>query len=149
MDRIVTFLLLLVSALLLVPGCIADEQAAVETTEIVADVEVTEEAVEEAIAFDYTADMNTTALNMTSGQVVLVQLPEDETTGFEWNATLSEGLNLVSEDHMVAEGIENVTAFHQWYITAVNAGEQIFNSVEMKEDSEEIGTEYTLNILVE
>jgi len=49
MDRIVTFLLLLVSALLLVPGCIAEEQVAPEATDVVPEVPVVEEATEEVV----------------------------------------------------------------------------------------------------
>ena len=47
MDRIVTFLLLLVSALLLVPGCIAEEQVIPETTEVVPEALVASDATEE------------------------------------------------------------------------------------------------------
>lgn len=145
MDRIVTFLLLLVSAVLLVPGCIADEQAA---TDIVPEVNVTEEVAAAAQAFDVTADVNTTAMNMTQNQVVLVTLPE--TSGYEWNTTVSEGLTLLNETHVdAAEGAENATALHQMFVQAVAAGEQTIKSVEQKADSEETGSEYTLTILVE
>ncbi|PWR70313.1 protease inhibitor I42 family protein [Methanospirillum stamsii] len=156
MDRIVTFLLLLVSAVLLAPGCIADEQAVSEVTEIVPEVTVTEEVTEtvteevtaEVPAFDVTADMNTTALNMTQNQIVLVTLPE--TSGYEWNTTVSEGLTLLNETHVdAAEGDESATALHQMFVQAVAAGEQTIKSVEQKADSEETGSEYTLTILVE
>ena len=148
MDRIVTFLLLLVAAVLLVPGCIAEEQAAPEVTEVAPEMNITEEVSDEAPVFDVTADVNTTALNMTQNQVVLVELPE--TSGFEWNVTLSDGLTLVDEIHVDAEeGVENGTASHQWFVEAVTLGEQTFTGVEKMAESEETGSEYTLNILVE
>ena len=86
MDRIVTFLLLLVSALLLVPGCIAEEQVAPEATEVVPEVPVVEEATEEVVeevagevqaeevtevvaeelpVYNVTANVNSTEINMT------------------------------------------------------------------------------------
>ncbi len=167
MDRIVTFLLLLVSALLLVPGCIAEEQVAPEATEVVPEVPVVEEATEavveevagevpveevtEVIAeelpvYNVTADVNVTELNMTVGQIAMIELPE--TTDFEWNVTATEGLTIVKDIHIDAvEG--TVGAFHQWFVEAVTAGEQSFSGVEKKADSEETGSEYTLNILVE
>ncbi|MDX8550618.1 protease inhibitor I42 family protein [Methanospirillum sp. J.3.6.1-F.2.7.3] len=165
MDRIVTFLLLLVSAVLLVPGCIAEEQVAPEVLpegavleEVVEEAvaaqlpgeevveEVTEEITEEIFAYNVTADVNTTDINMTVGQVVMIELPE--TTDFEWNVTASEGLTIVNDTHIDAvEG--TVGAFHQWFVEAAAAGEQAFSGVEQKADSEETGSEYTLNILVE
>lgn len=163
MDRIVTFLLLLVSALLLVPGCIAEEQVAPEATQVAPEAAVVEEVVEEVTAevpaeavteeiaeemqaFNVTADVNTTELNMTVGQIVKIELPV--TTDFEWNVTASEGLSIVNETQI--DAIEGTAgAFHQWFVEAVAAGAQTFSGVEKKADSEETGSEYTLNILVE
>ncbi|PWR70314.1 protease inhibitor I42 family protein [Methanospirillum stamsii] len=162
MDRIVAFLLLLVSAVLLAPGCIADEQTVSEATEIVPEVTVTEEVTEtvteevtaEVPAFNVTADMNTTALNMTENQVVLVTLPENPTTGYTWNVTLSEGLTLVNDTYTqdaAEEGMTGVGGVHEWFVQAVGAGEQSFFGIEKQEWEEETGNEttYTLNILVE
>jgi len=173
MVRIVTFLLLLVSALLLVPGCIAEEQVAPEATEMVAEDAVTaeipaeevsevvteevteivnEEITEEMPAYNVTADMNTTELNMTLNQVVMVQLPENPTTGYTWNVTLSEGLTLLNETYVqdeAEEGMVGVGGVHEWILEAVAAGEETFFGIEQQVGSEEIGSEYTLNILVE
>ncbi|MCA1917213.1 protease inhibitor I42 family protein [Methanospirillum hungatei] len=169
MDRIVTFLLLLVSALLLVPGCIAEEQVTPEATEVVPEVpvvEATEEVVEEVAGevpveevaeetevteeelpvYNVTADINSTEINMTVGQIAMIELPV--TTDFEWNVTASEGLTIIKDIHIDAVD-ETVGAFHQWFVEAVAAGEQSFSGVEKKADSEETGSEYTLNILVE
>jgi inhibitor of cysteine peptidase len=167
MDRIVTFLLLLVSALLLVPGCIAEEQVAPEATEVVPEVPVVEEATEEVVeevagevqaeevtevvaeelpVYNVTADVNSTEINMTVGQIAMIELPV--TTDFEWNVTASEGLTIIKDIHVDAVD-ETVGAFHQWFVEAVAAGEQSFSGVEQKADSEETGSEYTLKILVE
>ncbi len=163
MDRIVTFLLLLVSALLLVPGCIAEEQVVPEATEVVPEVPVVEEATEEVAGelpveevtevvaeelpvYNVTADVNSTEINMTVGQIAMIELPV--TTDFEWNVTASEGLTIIKDIHVDAVD-ETVGAFHQWFVEAVAAGEQSFSGVEKKADSEETGSEYTLKILVE
>lgn len=151
MDRIVTLLLLLVSAILLVPGCIAEEQA---TTDIVPEVNMTEEAAVAVPAYNMTADMNITALNMTPQQVVLVSLPENPTTGFTWNVTLSEGLTLLNETYIqdaAPEGMAGVGGVHEWFVQAVTAGEQTFSGIEKQAWENETGNEttYSLNILVE
>ena len=157
MDRIVTFLLLLVAAVLLVPGCIAEEQAAPEITEVAPDMNATEEGTDSALVYDFTADINTTTLNMTLDQVALVQLPENPTTGYMWNVTLSAGLEFGDDPNgtyvqdAAPEGMVGVGGIHEWVIKAVETGEQTFSAIEKREWEEETGNEttYTLNILVE
>ena len=175
MDRIVTFLLLLVAAVLLVPGCIADEHVLSEEI-IVSEVEViepevseeTEVPAEEVVAEetevldeaevelvpDFIADVNTTELNMTLEQTVLVQLAENPTTGYTWNVTLSEGLVVLSDEYIqdeAEEGMVGVGGIHEWIIQAVETGEQTLFGIEKQEWEEETGEEntYTLAILVE
>lgn len=166
MDRIVSFLLLLVAAVLLIPGCIAEEQvtpeATVEATDAVAVTEVAAEnatveateVTEEAAGYDYTADQNMTALNMTVNQTALVQLPENPTTGYTWNVTLSDGLTLLNDTYVAdaaPEGMVGVGGIHKWVIEAVASGEQKFSGIEKQAWEKETGNEttYTLDILVE
>lgn len=176
MDRIVTFLLLLVAAVLLAPGCIAEEQVlseeiivseveviepevAEEETEVPAEEVVAEETevVEEAeveLVPDFIVDVNTTELNMTLEQTVLVQLAENPTTGYTWNVTLSEGLVVLSDEYIqdeAEEGMVGVGGVHEWIIQAVATGEQTLFGIEKQEWEEETGEEntYTLAILVE
>ena len=184
MDRIVMFLLLLVSALLLVPGCIAEEQVAPDATEIVpeavavveegvedtqaaseeddADVdededevlfEETEEIAEEELpVYDITADMNITELAVQMNEVVMISLPENLTTGYTWNVTLSEGLTLLNDVFIqdeAEEGMVGVGGVHEWFIEVIEAGEQTFSGIEQKAQSEETGSEYTLTLIVE
>lgn len=173
MDRIVTFLLLLVSALLLVPGCIAEEQVAPEATEVVPEVEVVEEVVEtvveevagevpveevtEVIAeelpvYNVTADVNVTELTVPMNEVVMISLPENPTTGYTWNVTLTEGLTLLNETYVqdeAEEGMVGVGGVHEWIIEAIATGEQTFYGIEQQAQSEETGSEYTLKLIVE
>lgn len=112
MDRIVTFLLVLVLALLLVPGCIAEELAAPLASDVAGEVlvaevttekvveDTTEETTEEVFAYNISADVNTTELNMTLNQVAMIQLSENPTTGFSWNVTLSDGLTLLNDRYV-------------------------------------------------
>lgn len=173
MDRIVTFLLLLVSALLLVPGCIAEEQVIPETTEVVPEALVASDATEEVtsevadevpaeeaeeIAGDelpvhnVTADVNTTELVVPMNEVIMISLAENPTTGYTWNVTLSEGLTLLNDVYVqdeAEEGMVGVGGVHEWFIEAVEAGEQTFYGIEQQAQSEETGSEYTLKLIVE
>ncbi len=163
MDRIVTFLLLLVSALLLVPGCIAEEQVTPAATEVAAVAPVveetaavagteaaTEQAAEELVVYNFTADVNTTELVVPVNEKIKVALPENPTTGFTWNVTLSEGLALLNETPVAAvEGMDGAGGIHEWIIQAITTGNQTFSGIEQKAESEETGSEYTLNLIVE
>ena len=177
MDRIVTFLLLLVSALLLVPGCIAEEQVIPETTEVVPEALVASDATEEVVeevagevadevpaeeaeeipgaelpVYNVTADVNTTELVVPMNEVIMISLAENPTTGYTWNVTLSEGLALLNDVYVqdeAEEGMVGVGGVHEWFIEAVEAGEQTFYGIEQQAQSEETGSEYTLKLIVE
>ncbi|MCA1917214.1 protease inhibitor I42 family protein [Methanospirillum hungatei] len=166
MDRIVTLLLVLGFALLLVPGCIAEEQGAPLAPDVAAEVPVAEEATEEVVeetteetteevfAYNVSADVNTTELNMTLNQVALIQLSENPTTGFSWNVTLSDGLTLLSDRYVqdpTPEGMVGVGGVHEWYVEAVAAGNQTFDGIYKQPWEEMVGNEttYSLAILVE
>lgn len=173
MDRIVTFLLLLVSALLLVPGCIAEEQVIPETTEVVPEALVASDATEEVTSevadevpaeeaeeiagdelpvYNVTADVNTTELVVPMNEVIMISLAENPTTGYTWNITLSEGLALLKDVYVqdeAEEGMVGVGGVHEWFIEAVEAGEQTFYGIEQQAQSEETGSEYTLKLIVE
>lgn len=173
MDRIVTFLLLLVSALLLVPGCIAEEQVIPETTEVVPEALVASDATEEVTSevadevpaeeaeeiagdelpvYNVTADVNITELVVPMNEVIMISLAENPTTGYTWNITLSEGLALLKDVYVqdeAEEGMVGVGGVHEWFIEAVEAGEQTFYGIEQQAQSEETGSEYTLKLIVE
>jgi inhibitor of cysteine peptidase len=173
MDRIVTFLLLLVSALLLVPGCIAEEQVIPETTEVVPEALVASDATEEVTSevadevpaeeaeeiagdelpvYNVTADVNITELVVPMNEVIMISLAENPTTGYTWNVTLSEGLTLLNDVYVqdeAEEGMVGVGGVHEWFIEAVEAGEQTFYGIEQQAQSEETGSEYTLKLIVE
>ncbi|HOJ95743.1 MAG TPA: protease inhibitor I42 family protein [Methanospirillum sp.] len=143
MDRIKPFLFVLVLAVLLVPCCIAESQGVPESGEVSA-----------MPAFNVTADMNTTELNMTLNQVALIQLPENPTTGFSWNVTLSEGLALLNDTYVqdaAPLGMVGVGGIHEWYIKAITVGNQTFDGIYKQPWGETVGNEtaYSLTIRVE
>jgi predicted secreted protein/putative hemolysin len=70
--------------------------------------------------------------DITQGTRFAVQLNENPTTGFQWNATLSNGLVLESDDYQVQphkEGMVGVGGTHTWIIQAKDLGAQKFSAV--------------------
>lgn len=152
MDRIAKFLILLVAALVLAPGCFAAETSTIEannTTDVVAEAPVVEAMnatnetpVVEAVVPDFTADLNTTALEMAVNQTAAVTLAAQEKTGI-WNITISKGLEQVGNS-TVTNGTE------EWIIKAVATGNQTFSAVHEATDAAatEAGETYKLDIVV-
>jgi len=158
MDKIVTFIILLVVALLLIPGCIAEEQVSANEPKIVSVIETV--AVNDSVASnntivtDYTADENVTSLNVTVNKTILVELPENPTTGYTWNITLTNGLELLNDTYIpdkTAEGMVGVGGIHEWIIKTIATGDQSFNGIYKQAWEPVTGNEstYTLNLLVE
>ncbi|NMB79323.1 MAG: DUF333 domain-containing protein [Methanomicrobiales archaeon] len=66
------------------------------------------------------------------GSTFAVELAENPTTGFQWNATLSPGLELVSDNYQTsqhAEGMVGVGGTRTWIILAKDTGSQKFSAV--------------------
>ena len=61
-----------------------------------------------------------------------VQLEENPTTGFSWNASTSSGLSILSSDYQVkehAEGMVGVGGTRTWILKATGSGDQTFSAV--------------------
>lgn len=154
MDRIAKFLILLVAALVLVPGCFAEEMKTNEsvntTTDVVEGAEIVETAnetatkeVAEAIIPDFEANMTTVSpLDMEINKTVAIALTAEDAEGI-WNVTMTDGLT--------QEGNSTVTnGTEVWIIKAVSAGEQSFSAVHeaMNATAIEAGETYKLDIIV-
>jgi len=88
------------------------------------------------------------------GTKFAVQLKENPTTGFQWNATLSSGLDLVSDDFQTdphAEGMVGVGGTRTWVILAGDGGSQKFSAVYRRSWEPVTGNEtaFGMNINVE
>jgi putative hemolysin/predicted secreted protein len=69
--------------------------------------------------------------DIAQGTKFAVELAENPTTGFQWNATLSHGLELVSDDFQTkphAEGMVGVGGTRTWIILAKDLGTQKFSA---------------------
>ncbi len=168
MDRIAKFLILLVAALVLVPGCFAEEMTdiAAEETPVAELVDVVEETGEpvveeevelvdvveetgepvveeeaEEIVPDFTANQTVTLLeNVGVNQTVAIALTAEEAEGI-WNVTFSEGLEQIGNSTVTEEGAE------EFIIKAITAGNQTFSATHEGAETE-AGETYTLEIIV-
>jgi predicted secreted protein len=78
----------------------------------------------------------TEADNGKTGDITLntrfaIELPENPTTGFTWNATLSPGLGLRSSDYRqnpATAGMAGAGGTRLWIITAQDPGEHTFSA---------------------
>ena len=91
--------------------------------------------------------------NITQNTRFAVVLSENPTTGFMWNATLTDGLELLSSDYRQDEapaGMVGVGGHHTWIIMAKDIGEQKFSALYRRSWENVTGNEtsYTVNIQV-
>ena len=103
--------------------------------------------------FTFTEADNNKSGNITQNTRFAVVLPENPTTGFTWNATLSDGLELQSSDYRQDEappGMVGVGGHHTWVIVAKDTGDQKFSALYRRSWENVTGNEtgYTVNIHV-
>jgi inhibitor of cysteine peptidase len=167
MEKLNTLIILLIAAVLLVPGCYAEKSAMNESANatvpdvtieqnITQGVNATEASTIETAATeaDYTANVNTTNLTMKVNQTALISLKENPTTGFSWNVTNSTGLEIVNDTYntdKAPESMVGVGGVHEWLVKAVEAGNQTFDAVYKRSWEPTTGSEdtYALNVTVE
>jgi putative hemolysin/predicted secreted protein len=69
--------------------------------------------------------------DIAQGTRFAVQLEENPTTGFQWNATVSSGLEIQSSEYQMnkaAEGMVGVGGIHTWVVVAKDLGTQKFSA---------------------
>lgn len=98
------------------------------------------------------ADKGTTE-DIAQGTRFAVQLRENPTTGFGWNATVSPGLEIQSSDYQqdkAAEGMVGVGGTRTWVIIAKDLGTQNFSASYRRSWEPVTGNEtaYSVNISV-
>ncbi|OPX64426.1 MULTISPECIES: DUF333 domain-containing protein [unclassified Methanoregula] len=91
--------------------------------------------------------------DIAQGTRFAVQLKENPTTGFQWNATVSSGLTIQSSDYQqdkAAEGMVGVGGTRTWVVVANDLGTQKFSAVYMRSWEPVTGNEtgYSVNVNV-
>ncbi|MDD1694561.1 MAG: protease inhibitor I42 family protein [Methanoregula sp.] len=101
----------------------------------------------------FTEKDNGTTASIAAGTRFAVQLRENPTTGYSWNASTSAGLTILSSDYVVdkhAEGMTGVGGTRTWILLAAGTGNQTFNGVYKQSWMPTTGNEttYVLGILI-
>ncbi|MFA4876553.1 MAG: protease inhibitor I42 family protein [Methanoregula sp.] len=91
--------------------------------------------------------------NVSEGSRFAVQLAENPTTGFMWNATVSPGLVIQSSDFSqdaASKGLTGAGGIRTWIILAKDTGSQKFSATYMRSWEPVTGNEtaYSVNIQV-
>ena len=103
--------------------------------------------------FTFTEADNGKTGDITRNTRFAVVLPENPTTGFMWNATLSSGLVIQSSDYRQDDaptGMVGVGGTRTWVILAKDIGNQKFSAISQRSWEPVTGNEtaYSVNIVV-
>ena len=89
--------------------------------------------------------------DIAQGTRFAVQLKENPTTGFGWNATISSGLEIQSSDYQqdkAAEGMVGVGGTRTWVIIARDLGTQEFSAIYLRSWEPVTGNETSFDVNV-
>lgn len=144
MDHRSATLIVLLLAALLIAGCSSQDQTPGATESVQAQADQQPEPLEETPAPEIGEEsgevVSDAMTNMQSGSretMMLndtrsIYLKENPTTGYGWNATISEGLRIEEDTYIadpVSPGIVGSGGVHFWLIRAVEKGNQTFDAV--------------------
>lgn len=146
----------LLAGMLILSGCTTEQPegtptttpptTAVPTTSVPIDMK-------DMTVYNETANGTTVKIPLGSGGLI-VQLAENPSTGFAWNATVTSGLAIVDdfyEADPLAQGRVGAGGSHSWVLSGTAAGEQKFSAVYKRSWENVTGSEdtFVLNVLVE
>jgi inhibitor of cysteine peptidase len=150
---ILAAIFLLLAGMLVLSGCTT--QPATNTTPTPTAVPTTSAPVggNDMKVYNETANGTIVKIPLGTGGCI-VQLAENPTTGYSWNATVTSGLAIVNDTYTqdpVSQGMVGAGGIHSWILKGTAAGEQKFSAVYMRSWENVTGSEdkFVLNILVE
>lgn len=96
---------------------------------------------------------NGKSISIKNGEIFILQLRENPSTGYLWELNVSEGLNILSDGYArdeAPEGQVGVPGTHSWVIEAVSQGNQQVNGIYRRPWENITGTEenFILNVEV-
>lgn len=80
----------------------------------------------------FTIDDNGYTTSIMQDSYFVLELPENPTTGYEWDLNVSDGLEVLFSDYYAAPESENMAGVggtHRWYIYATKDGVQTVSAV--------------------
>ena len=95
---------------------------------------------------------NGKSIRIKNGEIFILQLRENPSTGYSWELNVSEGLNILSDGYtqdQSPEGQVGVPGTHSWTIEAVSQGSQQVNGIYKRPWENMTGTEENFTLTVE
>ncbi len=80
----------------------------------------------------YSEADNGKIITVNSGDTFTIKLNENPSTGYSWNLTLGNGLQLVSDQYTAKEvpsGIVGSGGYHEWVVKAVSPGSYVITGI--------------------
>ncbi len=142
------------------PGCVTtDDNETGENTSIEENDTIDEiadqpddmndaEKMVEQVSTTYTKNQSQKTVYAVVGDTIIVKLAENPTTGYSWNMTYSNGLDL-QEDEYMDPGTDEVlgaSGSHRWTFEVTETGEQSISAIYMRPWEEKTGSEDTFNL---
>jgi inhibitor of cysteine peptidase len=152
---ILAAIFLLLAGMLVLSGCTTQPATnTTTTTTATTAVPTTTAPVGENNMNIYNENANGSTAKIPLNGGCIVQLAENPTTGYSWNATVTSGLAIVNDTYTqdpVSQGMVGAGGTHSWTLKGTAAGEQKFAAVYKRPWENTTGSEQTfvLNIVVE
>lgn len=123
----------------------------VPTTSVPATTQVP--PVQEEKPMVYNESANNSTVTVTAGKEFVIELRENPTTGYMWNATVTKGLMIINDTYTLdaaGAGMVGVGGTHSWLLKGTEAGQQQFKATYMRSWENVTGSEesYLLNVNV-
>ena len=141
---IISMLLIVITGL----GCLTEENIG-DQEEI--PTEYTETTSIQSVTNTYGEDNDQDTVYGIKGDIIIVELEENPTTGYSWNLTYSEGLELSEDNYTQENNTEEMVGaggFHQWTFKLTDTGEQKISAVYMRPWEERTGDENTFDLTI-
>ncbi len=101
----------------------------------------------------YNESANNSTVTVFTGKEFVIELRENPTTGYMWNATVTSGLTILNDTYTMDAapgGMVGVGGTHSWILTGTEAGLQQFRATYMRPWENVTGSEekFILNVNV-
>ncbi len=130
-------------AVVVLPGCTEPAAPIDDVTD--------DENGDDGVASFYVEDDSGSNINAEVGDTFDIFLEENPTTGYQWDLTVSDGLEIIEDEFTQTPGEEERTGsggIHIWTIGVNEAGEQTIDAIYMRSWEEATGEEDTFSMTI-
>ncbi|WP_370576005.1 protease inhibitor I42 family protein [Methanomethylovorans sp.] len=100
-----------------------------------------------AVTKVFTEEQNGTSADVKIGELVTIRLEENPTTGYSWNMSFTDGLEVATDQFISSTetGLAGAGGFHEWTIQADSAGQYKVSGIYKRPWESVTGDEDTFN----